>query len=114
MNPKVRRMNWFVRLITNDFAIAITLAPFGIFIEDKYWDDEFVLNHEKIHWYQQLEMLFIFFYLWYFFEWLIRLVLNQTNAYDSISFEKEAYYNEKDFDYLMKRKSFAWFRYLKN
>jgi len=60
------------------------------------------LNHEKIHTAQMKELLYIFFYLIYVFEWLIRILIclfkhNYTKlsevphkAYKAIFFEKEA------------------------
>ena len=52
------------------------------------------------------ELLFIFFYIIYFLEWIVRLFIN-TNAYRSISFEKEAYSNENNLEYLKTRKHFS-------
>lgn len=71
------------------------------------------LNHEKIHTAQQREMLFIFFYLWYTLEWIVRFLccFSARKAYWRIGFEKEAYANEKDTDYLAKRKFYAWLPY---
>ena len=90
---KVKKLPWNIK--------AITIFPF-IFTESK---DNITLNHEKIHMKQQLEMLVIFFYLWYFIEGALR-------DYRKISFEKEAYNNEENFDYLKKRKLFSWIKYL--
>lgn len=73
-----------------------------------------LLNHETIHTKQMQEMLYIFFYLWYGIEWLIRWVscgLKSKKAYRSILFEKEAYKYENDLQYLQRRKSFSWLRY---
>jgi len=50
--------------------------------------------------------------LWYVVEWIIRLFL-KGNAYRNISFEREAYSNEKDLSYLDNRKIFAWTKYIK-
>lgn len=71
-----------------------------------------MLNHEYIHTAQMKEMAYVFFYLWYVVEWLIRLMM-KGNAYRNISFEKEAYGNEDDFAYLSNRKRYSWFKYLK-
>lgn len=109
---RVRKMNWFVKFITFNWPIAITLAPFGIYIKEKYWDDDLVYVHENIHWVQQMEMLIIFFYLWYFIEWVIRLFIHGRKAYLNISFEREAETNEDSIDYFIRRKRFAWFKYL--
>jgi len=56
------------------------------------------------------ELLFIFFYIWYLIEWLIRSLIywNTSKAYRNICFEKEAYNNEKNIDYLKTRKHFSF------
>ena len=63
--PKIKKMNLFVRILTFGWAAGITLAPFGIYIKEGYENQRGIITHEKIHWQQQLEMLIIFFYLWY-------------------------------------------------
>lgn len=89
---------------------AICLWPFIVVRKGKTvnWDD---INHEKIHGRQQLEMLLVFFYLWYLVEWLVRLCM-KGNAYKSISFEREAYEHECETDYLDSRKPYSWLKYL--
>jgi hypothetical protein len=53
---KIKKMGWFLSL----FPIAgITLAPFGIFIKEKYLTNNFIKNHESIHWKQQIEMILL-------------------------------------------------------
>lgn len=68
------------------------------------------LNHEEIHTKQMKEMLYIPFYIWYLIEWIVRLFL-PGNAYRNISFEQEAYDNDKNFSYLEMREKFAWLNY---
>lgn len=46
------------------------------------------LNHEAIHTAQMKEMLYVFFYLWYVIEWIIKLFRYGRNAYENISFER--------------------------
>lgn len=70
------------------------------------------INHESIHTAQMKEMLYIFFYIWYIIEWVIRL-FKKGNAYRNISFEQEAYSNEDNLEYLKDRKHYAWFKYIK-
>jgi hypothetical protein len=82
-----------------------------LFVRGNARIDDITLNHEKIHTAQIKEMLYVFFYVWYIIEWLIRLPFG--NAYRNISFEREAYNNEKDLRYLDNRKRFAWIKYLK-
>ena len=85
---------------------------FGVlFIRKGVKVSERMLNHEKIHTAQMKEMLFVFFYLWYFIEWMIRLVINHKTAYKSISFEREAYAND-EIAYLPDRRPYNWIKYL--
>jgi hypothetical protein len=74
-----------------------------------------LLNHERIHIRQQLELLILPFFILYIAEWLILLLKykNKDQAYRSISFEMEAYDNEDRFDYLKNRKPYAWLKYWK-
>lgn len=110
--PKVKKMNWFVRLITFGWAAGITLAPFGIYLMEKYLLYTRVINHENIHWKQQMEMLVVFFYLWYGVEWLVKLFFYGKASYYNLSFEREAYKYESDLEYVDNRKHFSWFKYI--
>jgi len=72
------------------------------------------VNHEKIHLKQQLELLILPFFIWYFFEYLIRLIQykNKDLAYRNISFEREAYSNERNSNYLKNRSFFQFLKYI--
>ena len=113
LKPKVKIMTKFVSFLTMGWASAITLCPFGIYVKIEYLTNLFTINHEKIHWQQQLEMLIIFFYLWYGIEWFIRLFINGKAAYRSLSFEREAYDNDDNLEYLKTRKPYSWLKYMK-
>ena len=85
---------------------------FGIlFVRGNARIDDITLNHEKIHTAQQKELLYIIFLFWYIIEWLIRLP--KGNAYRNISFEREAYDNQYDLNYLKSRKRFDFTKYLR-
>lgn len=85
---------------------------FGIlFVRENAKLDAKTINHEGIHTAQMKEMLYIFFYLWYVIEWIIRL-FGKGNAYRKVSFEKEAYNNQDDVTYLTKRKKYNWLKEL--
>lgn len=71
-----------------------------------------LINHERIHTAQQREMLFVFFYLAYVVEWLIRLCM-RGNAYRNISFEREAHSNQRNLSYLSSRPHYAWVHYIR-
>ena len=107
-------MNWFVKALTLGWASGITLAPFGIYIKEEYLNDEEMIRHESIHWAQQMEMWIIPFYIWYFLEWLIKLVTPPVGAYKDISFEREANRYEEYEGYLEVRKHYKWFKYIRN
>ncbi len=74
-----------------------------------------LINHERIHFRQQLEMLILPFYVCYILEYLIfRLKGKSPNqAYMSISFEREAYANDNDLGYLKRRRFWGFWQYLK-
>ena len=85
---------------------------FGVlFVRGNARIDDITLNHEKIHTAQIKELWYVFFYLWYVTEWLIRLFM-KGNAYRNISFEREAYDNQYDLDYLKSRKRFDFMKYI--
>ena len=103
------------RLLKNTKINGITLFPF-IFIknpEDK--KNRVLINHEKIHIRQQLELLIIFFYILYMVEYYYHFfrLKNSYQAYKSISFEREAYAMEHDLNYLKKRKFWSFTKFMK-
>lgn len=141
--PKFKEFNRLVKFFTSSKVKAITLAPFGIYVNQKYSTVEDLSpktkNHESIHWDQQIEMFglgtiivlvlvvtllllhitsfwilsvyvfpYLFFYIWYLIEWIIKGFTVTGSAYRAISFEREAFDNEYDFDYRKTRKRFAW------
>ena len=71
-----------------------------------------IQNHEAIHTVQMKEMLYIFFYFWYLVEWLVKLFRYGRNAYENISFEREAYTYQDDYSHLEKRKKYHWIKRL--
>ncbi|WP_299435059.1 hypothetical protein [uncultured Maribacter sp.] len=94
--------------------VGLSLWPFIILKDTTLKEDIVLINHEKIHLKQQQELLIIPFYIWYVTEWLLRSVfyLDTYKAYQNISFEREAYYNENNLDYLNQRKFFSFIKYL--
>jgi hypothetical protein len=85
---------------------------------------EKLIRHESIHSAQGKELLWVFFYLFYVLEWLVRLIQyrkaktpdgkkDRNAAYRNISFEREAYSNEWNNRYLKNRKWWASFGYIR-
>lgn len=69
-----------------------------------------IINHELIHTRQMLELLVIGFYLWYVVEWLIKWLVYRDRlvAYRNIGFEREAFENEANPDYLKSRRRYRF------
>lgn len=90
---------------------AINLFGF-LFVRNGKTLRDIDINHEKIHTKQMKELLYIFFYLWYVIEWLIKLPIYSFThkAYRNISFEREAYQNQYDMNYLDNRKHYNWIK----
>ena len=89
---------------------GITLFPF-VFIKGE--GNERVIRHESIHIAQYAETLvlgFLFLYVIDFVHAFIKYK-NYDDAYRSIRFEREAYANDHDENYLEMRQKFAWLKY---
>ncbi len=102
------------RFLLRKNYLGISLWPFIIVRHRKLCADAVFINHERIHLRQQAEMLVFFFYLWYMMEFLIRWLQykNRYLAYKNISFEREAYQNEANLQYLKKRRLWEFTGYL--
>ena len=87
-----------------ELPAAMAFFPFVI-INSKVEATPELINHERIHLRQQIEMLVIPFYIWY-------LIAFYRKGYYNVSFEKEAFDNENNLTYLKKRRIFAFNRYL--
>lgn len=106
-------------LIVTKFLIpkgyrGLTIFPF-VFIRYKEDRENVVLiNHERIHLKQQLELLILPFFILYGLEFVFRLFeyKNFNTAYRNISFEREAYSNEKNLQYLTIRKLFSFAKFI--
>lgn len=92
---------------------AITIWPFVILRSSDLKNDKKLINHERIHIRQQIELLIIPFYIWYGIEFLVHLAkgIGWNKAYKSISFEKEAYQHDGDLNYLKNRSFWKFFSF---
>jgi hypothetical protein len=93
---------------------GLTFFPFVFLTNAADKTNTVFIHHERIHMRQQLELLVVPFYVWYLLEYLFRLVQlkDRKKAYYAISFEREAYENEKDLDYLKRRSFWNFVSYL--
>lgn len=91
-------------LVPKGYA-AMAIFPFVLVHDQKMRDNKVLINHERIHLRQQIELLIVPFYLWYVTEYLINRLRYKDagKAYRNISFEREAYANEASLNYLDNR-----------
>ena len=97
------------------YAKGMAFFPFILLREYKYASQQ-IINHELIHFRQELEMLIIGFYIFRTVEKLyIRIIKKKRglDAYLLLSTEQEAYLFSNSLDYLRKRKAYSFFKYLK-
>jgi hypothetical protein len=104
-------------VVINKFLIprgyrGLTLFPFVILRYEFDKENLVVLNHEKIHIRQQLELLILPFYVLYLGHFFINLIKykDRNLAYRNIIFEKEAYANEKNLNYLKYRRLWGFLK----
>lgn len=72
-------------------------------------------NHMKIHTQQMKELLYVFWYLIYAFDYLFMWIGSGRShflAKKCVAFEMEANFNEKDANYLRRRKRYSWIKHI--
>ena len=102
--------------LNNKNVLAMALWPFVIYKDKKTSENAVIRNHEKIHHGQQIELLILPFYIWYFIEYwvgMFKCKFKHEIAYRNISFEMEAYDQERNMDYLKHRPYFSSWKYFK-
>lgn len=101
------------KIVPKGFA-GITLWPFGIYVSKiQYLSNQRLINHEKIHWEQQKELLGVLFYLLYGIEWFFKLFKYGGGSYKNLAAEREANEHERDQTYLIyHRKRYNWLKYI--
>ena len=93
---------------------AFNFAGIILFVRGDAKLSEEDMNHELIHSAQWRELWYVGFVLWYCIEWVIRLFeyVEGKVAYRNISFEREAYANQSNLNYLKTRKRFSFLKYI--
>lgn len=94
-------------------ASGMALFPFIVLRKKQLKQDKYIMNHERIHLRQQLELLIIPFYIVYLAHYLFNLIRykNHKKAYYQIVFEREAYAMDQDMNYLQHRRFWNWIRF---
>ena len=103
-----------VNVLSFNFASAMAFFPFILLQKASLRENVIMMNHERIHLRQQLELMVVLFYALYVVEYLVGRLKGQTHyqSYKNISFEKEAYENEHDLSYLKNKKIFSFRFYI--
>lgn len=93
---------------------GFSLFPFIFLRKKNLKQNSIFINHERIHLQQQMELLLFPFLILYFIEYFFRLLQfrNSMQAYYNISFEREAYANEKNLNYIKNRSFWSFLKYL--
>ena len=104
---------FWTNLFSAGRADAVTIFPFIFVVSRSLKANKILMQHERIHLRQALELAVLPFYIWYLIEFLIRYYQygNFQKAYRSISFELEAYGHEREMRYLKIRRCWAFFSY---
>jgi hypothetical protein len=94
--------------------LGMTLYPFVLVRDKSARANAVLLNHERIHLRQQLELLVLPFFVLYGLDYLVKLIKyrDRKKAYLHIVFEREAYENEKDLAYLKSRSFWMFLKYV--
>ncbi len=108
------KSNLLFKWFTPKQVVGIALFPFIFYKHQSDAEDDCFMLHERIHLQQQLELAIVPFYLWYIIEFIVRLWQYKSMhvAYRNISFEREAYNNEEQKDFLKQRGFWNFLHYL--
>lgn len=103
----------FLKYFAGKYVNAMALWPFVLVKNSEVKKCKVTIHHEKIHHKQQIELLIIPFYILYGLFFLINKLKGMENhtAYMNIPFEREAYMNDSDLNYIKNRKFWAWSKY---
>jgi len=106
-------------LLTSVFSLGLAqgvlVFPFIFVKNERFRNNAYLVNHERIHFRQAIELLVVGFYLLYLLEFLFWFIRCRQvgKAYRNISFEREAYDNDHDLQYLLYRKSWSFSKYFR-
>ena len=107
-------MKTFLVYVKSLPAYGMAIFPFILLKNEKLAGDAILINHEKIHLRQQLELLILPFYILYGLNYLINIIRlkDHRQAYLQLIFEKEAFQYEADLKYLKVRPAYNWLKFL--
>jgi hypothetical protein len=95
--------------------INVWAFSFGPFVWCEGEANERLRNHETIHFQQQVELLFVLQWVLYMFFWLWGVIFGKGDSVDAYfhnPFEREAYDNDGNLEYLETRPFYNWLQYI--
>jgi len=113
LRPFVFENSIVPKILSKIAPVDVYGVSFGPFIWFRGKAYPVIKNHETIHFFQQLELLFVLQWVLYGLFWFRGLIKYRSTvlAYVENPFEKEAYLNQENLNYLNERKWFSWWRY---
>jgi hypothetical protein len=95
-------------------ARGMALFPFILVKHPQDLADARLIRHEYIHIWQQIELFIVPFYVLYLLNYLWNRIKGQQHeqAYYNICFEKEAFLNDHNENYLRERQLWSFRKYI--
>ena len=114
LKPIVFEDSYVPGLLSRVSPLNINAVSFAWFVFCRGKITERLKRHETIHFYQQVEMLFILQWLLYGIFYVIGRFRYDSwaEAYFKNPFEQEAYNNESNENYFKERNYWAWTKYI--
>ena len=109
---------WFIenslvpKILSKLAPIEINAITIGPFVFSRGEMSDITKNHESIHWQQYIETGIIGFIILYYSFYLVNLIRFRDGAiaYSMIPFEREAYNNDNNMNYLNTRTRYNWLK----
>lgn len=91
-------------------SISAVTVFLWVFVKPIYMADKGLITHESIHIEQYKETFFLGFFLIYAYDFIRGIFRKESwaEAYMNTRFEKEAYENQYNEEYLITRKKYCW------
>lgn len=103
-----------MKIVITEFLPFTHINLFGtLFVRKGFALDDVTVNKQRIRTAQIKEMLYVFYYVWFALELLVRL-FKKGNACRNVSFEREVNMNRNYLQYPLIRPAFSWLFYLKH
>ena len=113
LNKRMRPLKIYTKKKIFNYYTGLSFFIF-VWISRLEKDEVRLMRHETIHFRQQVEMLFIFHWLFYALFYLVARMKGHPHwiAYRHNPFEIEAFNNDANVNYLKERQPYKWITYV--